>query len=249
MSRWLEGFLYARADHILVNSPAYRDYLINKGVESQKISFISNGVATESFNGNLSREVIRGELGIDGKFAVTYAGALGLANDIPMILRAAERLQENDRIRFLLVGDGKERHNLETTAQQMNLKNVIFTGPRPKADMPGILAASNACTATLQNIPMFSTTYPNKVFDYMAAGKPTILAIDGVIREVIEASRGGIFVPPGDDEAFAKAVQELEQDGPKTIEMGKAAQQYVAKHFDRKDQAKQFIELVEKLTQ
>jgi glycosyltransferase involved in cell wall biosynthesis len=147
------------------------------------------------------------------------------------------------------VGDGKERRNLYSAARQMNLKNVIFTGSRPKADMPGILAASDACMATLQNIPMFSTTYPNKVFDYMAAGKPTILAIDGVIRNVIEASNGGVFVPPGNDAAFAQAVQTLEKDRTKVNEMGKSARQYVVGHFDRKDQAKQFIELIEKLTQ
>ena len=248
LSRWLEKFLYARATHILVNSPAYRDYLIKKGIESDKIAFISNGVDTNIFNGNANGDSVRHEIGLNEKFVVTYAGALGLANDIQTILRAAERLQENDRICFLLVGDGKERRNLESTARKMNLKNVIFSGSRSKADMPGILAASDVCTATLQNIPMFTTTYPNKVFDYMAAGKPTILAIDGVIRNVIESSNGGVFVQPGNDEAFAKAVQELEKDRAKANEMGKAARQYVVKHFDRKQQAKQFIELVENLT-
>ena len=88
----------------------------------------------------------------------------------------------------------------------MKLTNVVFAGSRPKTNIPMILAASDACLAILMDIPMFRTTYPNKVFDYMAAEKPTILAIDGVIREVVEAAGGGLFVPPGDDEALAAAV-------------------------------------------
>ena len=248
-SRWLERFLYSHATHILVNSPAYHDYLIEKGIKTGKISFISNGVDTSIFDGQVNGDPIRKELGLNGKFIITYAGAIGLANDIQTILRAANRLRDNNRICFLMVGDGKERRNLEYKARKLKLKNVIFSGSRPKTDIPAILAASDACAATLQNIPMFKTTYPNKVFDYMASSRPTILAIDGVIREVIEASKGGIFVPPGDDEAFANAVQFLENDRAKAIEMGKAARQYVVQHFDRKQQAKQFIELVESLTQ
>ena len=56
--------------------------------------------------------------------------------------------------------------------------------------MPSIVAASNVCLLTLQNIPMFRNTYPNKVFNYMGAGRPKIYAIEGVIREVIDTSGG-----------------------------------------------------------
>ncbi len=138
---------------------------------------------------------VRRELGLGGScFVVTYAGALGMANDIPTVLRAAERLQDHRKIRFLFVGDGKEQPNLKKMAEEMKLSNVIFAGARPKADMPKILAASDACLAILMNIPMFRTTYPNKVFHYMAAERPTILAIDGVIRQVIESAGGGLYV-------------------------------------------------------
>jgi lipopolysaccharide/colanic/teichoic acid biosynthesis glycosyltransferase len=110
--------------------------------------------------------------------------------------------------------------------------------------MPGILAASDACVAILKDIPMFRTTYPNKVFDYMAAGRPTILAIDGVIREVIEAANGGIFVPPGDDAALAEAVRRLANNRSEARKMGMAARVHVSKHFDRSDQSVTFLELV-----
>ena len=84
----------------------------------------------------------------------------------------------------------------------MKLSNVIFAGVRPKKDMPLVVASADVCLAILQDIPMFRTTYPNKVFDYMAAGRPVALAIDGVIREVVEAAGCGHFATPGDPSAL-----------------------------------------------
>ena len=71
---------------------------------------------------------------------------------------------------------------------------------------------------------MFRTTYPNKVFDYMAAGKATILVIDGVIRELIEISGGGIYVPPGDDARLAECLVELSNNPDIADEDGRKRQ-------------------------
>jgi lipopolysaccharide/colanic/teichoic acid biosynthesis glycosyltransferase len=244
LSRWLEAFLYSRSKHIIVNSPAYRDYLVNKGVSPRKVSLIPNSVAPEMFDPIAKGERLRKEWELNGSFIVSYTGALGLANDIPTILQAAERLKDRHDICFLLVGDGKERGNLERFAEARKLENVRFLGSRPKYEIPNILAASDACVASLQNIPMFRTTYPNKVFDYMAAARPTILAIDGVIREVVENSQGGIFVPPGNETALAEAVISLASDRATAEAMGKAARKYVEKHFKRRDQARAFADLL-----
>lgn len=246
-AQWLAAFLYARATHILVNSPAYREHLIKQGVPAAKVSLIPNGVDVQMFDPEADGEQIRQRWQINGQFLATYAGALGAANDIPTILRAANHLRNEANIHFMLVGDGKERKNLEVLAQQLKLSNVTFTGSLPKAQMPEVLAASNACIATLQNIPMFCTTYPNKVFDYMAAGRPTILGIDGVIRDVMTAANGGIFVQPGDDQALAQAIRYLANNREQASQMGKSAHAYVAQHFDRAEQANQFVELLTKV--
>lgn len=249
LSSWLERFLYARASHILVNSPAYCEYLIEKGIHKEKISLIANGVDSSMFLPDARGERLRQIEKLEGKFVVTYAGALGLANDIPTLLRAADRLREHTNIHFLLVGDGKERTKLEAMAQRLQLTNMTFTGSRPKSEMAELLAASDVCVAILQDIPMFRTTYPNKVFDYMAAGRPTILAIDGVIRQVVEEANGGIFVAPGDDEALAKAVLELSHNPEQCRAMGASACAHVVKHFDRRLQAEQFAQLTRQLAQ
>jgi glycosyltransferase involved in cell wall biosynthesis len=246
-SRRLERFLYGRATHILVNSPAYRDYLVEKGVPFAKISFIANGVDPEMFDPAARGERLRAQWGAGDRFVVTYAGAMGLANDLVTVLRAAALLRDEPHIQFWLVGDGKERANLEAEAKKLSLPNVTFAGTRPKNEMGEVLAASDACLATLQDIPMFKTTYPNKVFDYMAAGRPTILGIDGVIRQVVEVAGGGVFVPPGCPEALAEAIRGLSRDRARARRMGAAARAYVVEHFDRRRQAEQFVELVQRV--
>lgn len=248
LSRRLESTLYWAASHILVNSPAYRDYLLAKGIDPAKITLIPNGVSPEMFDPGADAGAFRARHQVADKFVVTYSGALGQANDIPVILNAADRLRDKENIHFLLVGDGKDREALQTQTLERALSNVTFTGSVPKNEMSDVLAASDACIATLQNIPMFTTTYPNKVFDYMAAGRPTILAIDGVIREVIDACEGGLFVPPGDAPALAQAILTLASDPARGRAMGQRARNYVVLHFNRADHAHQFLQLLTRLS-
>ena len=244
LARRAERFLYRRAAHILVNSPAYRDHIIAAGIPPAKVTLIPNGVEVRAFAAAVPDPSLRQRWQLRDKFVVVYAGALGMANDIPVILRAAQRLEDDSQIHFLLVGGGKERDALVQQASQMQLNNLSFVAPLSKTEMPGMLKSADACLATLRNIPMFTTTYPNKVFDYMAAGKPVILAIDGVIREVVENAGGGIFVPPSDDAALAAAVRRLKNDPAAARIMGEHGQKYVARHFDRDVQARAFTSLV-----
>lgn len=247
LSRWLERFLYARATHILVNSPAYREYMIGKGVPERKVTYIPYGTDVDMFNPGVDGSSIRAELGVQEEFVVLYAGALGQANDIDTLLRAAERLKVEEKIRVVLFGDGKERARLQSEAERMGLRNVIFAGVRAKKDMPRVVASADACLAILQDIPMFRTTYPNKVFDYMAAGRATILVIDGVSRRLIEESGGGVYVQPGDDESLAETVLGLSRELGRVQQMGKSAREYLVRHLDRRDKLNETLELLLKL--
>ncbi len=106
--------------------------------------------------------------------------------------------------------------------------------------MPQILALSDACLATLKDIPMFRTVYPNKVFDYMAAARPIVLGMDGVIRDVVEASGGGVAVPPGDAGAIAQAIRSLSAAPDRGRSMGLRGRQHVSQHFNRDQHAREF---------
>jgi glycosyltransferase involved in cell wall biosynthesis len=246
-ARWLENFLYARASHILVNSPAYRRYLLEKGLPEKKVTFIPYGTDIDMFNPGVDGSSIRRKLGLDGKFVVLYAGAMGPANDIYTVLRAADRLRDEAEIRFVFFGAGKDVGRIQEEARARALENVIFAGVAPKKDMPAVVASADVCLAILQNIPMFRTTYPNKVFDYMAAGRPTVLVIDGVIREVIEASNGGVFVRPGDDTLLAKTILELSRDPQRVQELARNARDYLVKHLNRRDKMEETLRFFQTL--
>jgi len=233
LARRLEIFLYKRARHILVNSPAYLEYIHAKGIPESKITFIPYGADGVAFHPSNDGSQVRDEFNLRDKFVVLYCGALGQANDFATAIRAASHLQNDDRIRLLVVGDGKERGNLEKQATDLNLSNVIFAGTRPKHQIPQYVAAADVSLAILQNVPMFRTTYPNKVFDNMAAGKATILVIDGVIRQCIETCQGGVFVPPGDDRKLAETIRELAVSPEKLSEMGANARRYLMENLER----------------
>jgi glycosyltransferase involved in cell wall biosynthesis len=248
VSRWLEKLLYRRAAHLLVNSPAYVDYLIEKGVPPNKITLLPNGVDPAMFDPFSDGDGIRKRLKLEDKFVVVYAGAIGLANDLDLLLEAAEELKTDPAICFLLVGDGKERKRLQAEAESRGLGNLLFAGAQPKREMRSFLASSDACVAVLQNIPMFRMTYPNKVFDYMAAGRPVVLAIDGVIREVVEAARAGVCSSPGDAKSLAQSVRFLASHREEREAMSRNGRSFVEMHFNRADQSQQFVNLLRKVT-
>jgi len=248
LARWLENFLYARATHILVNSPAYKEYMLRKGVPENKVTYIPYGTDVDMFNPGVDGSSIRKKFELENKFVVLYAGALGQANDIDTILRAAERLKPYDKINFVLFGDGKERARLESESKRMKLTNVIFAGVCAKKEMPLVIASSDVCLAILQDVPMFRTTYPNKVFDYMAAARGTVLVIDGVVRDVIESSDGGVFVQPGNDEQLADTILDLSNTPQRVRQMGSNAREYLVKHLDRRDKLNETLALLKTLT-
>jgi glycosyltransferase involved in cell wall biosynthesis len=129
----------------------------------------------------------------------------------------------------------------------MGLSNVCFLPSIPKLEMAQALAASDACIAILKPIPLYATVYPNKVFDYMAAGRPVLLAIDGVIRQVVEEAGAGVFVPPGDAAALAEAVRRLASDPKAARAMGWRGRLAVEERFDRADIAARLAGIIEEM--
>jgi glycosyltransferase involved in cell wall biosynthesis len=132
-------------------------------------------------------------------------------------------------------------------AAELGLANLHFLPPVPKAGMAEALAAADACIAILKPIPLYATVYPNKVFDYMAAGRPVILAIDGVIRQVVEQAQAGFFTPPGDAAALAQTILRLAENPLEARRMGISGRNYVEANFDRAALARHLAEIVEQM--
>jgi glycosyltransferase involved in cell wall biosynthesis len=244
-SEWLESFLYRHADKVIVNSPGFIAHVMSRGAKNPLI--IPNGTDTDMFSSQEDGRDIRRANKWEGKFIAIYAGAHGMSNDLSMLVAAASLLRDEPDIVIVLVGDGKEKPALMKQVQEMSLENIQFLPPYTKQEMPGLLAAADTCIAVLKPVELYKTVYPNKVFDYMAAGKPVILAIDGVIREVVEEAQAGIFITPGNPDAMAEAIQRLALDPQARQAMGMRGRSYVERNFNREDLAAQLLALCEEL--
>ena len=244
-SEWLEGFLYRAADRVVINSPGYRTHVQNKG--ARRVELVPNGVDVEMFDPGGRGESFRQPHNLQEKFVVLYAGAHGMSNDLGVVLKSAEILRHEKNIQIVLLGDGKEKENLQAQAEKMMLENLSFIASVPKSEMANALSASDACIAILKPIEWYKATYPNKVFDYMAAGRPIVLAIDGVIREVVDSAKCGIFAEPGDATALADAIRKLAKNPALSRKMGVKGRAYVEKYFDRTRTAEQLVEILEEM--
>jgi glycosyltransferase involved in cell wall biosynthesis len=245
-SEWLERFLYRHADRLVVNSPGFIEHVERRG--GRRVELVPNGADTAMFDPSLGGVDFRRQYSLEGKFVALYAGAHGMSNDLGVLLEAARRLQDRPEIRIVLLGDGKEKPGLQARAAEIGLENVLFVPPVPKTGMPYALAAADACIAILKPVELYQTVYPNKVFDYMAAGRPVILAIGGVIRQVVETAWAGIAVPPGDAGSLAQAVRLLADDPLAGRQMGERGRTYVEAHFDRASLADKLLTLIEDMS-
>jgi glycosyltransferase involved in cell wall biosynthesis len=167
------------------------------------------------------------------RFIALYAGAHGISNDLDILLRAAALLRDRPDILIVLIGDGKEKPRLVEEARKQKLDNICFLPPISKKEMSHALAAADACVAILKRVSLYATVYPNKVFDYMAAGRPVILAIPGVIRELVEEVGAGMYVEPGDPAALAQAIAYLADHPEERIRMGENGRRCIETSFDR----------------
>jgi len=254
MSEWLERFLYRRADRVMVNSPGFREHVETRG--GKRVTLVPNGADPSMFDPEDEGASFRARFLLTDKFVALYAGAHGMSNDLGVMLEAARLLQNvtvtsevtvTSDIQIVLLGDGKEKPNLQAQADEMGLTNVTFAPSVPKAEMAGALAAADACIAILKPLEEYKTTYPNKVFDYMAAGRPVALAIDGVIREVVEAAGCGVFAEPGNPSALAEAIRILALDKEKSHQMGLDGREYLEEHFSRAVIGEKLLGLLEDL--
>ncbi|MEN6409803.1 MAG: glycosyltransferase family 4 protein [Anaerolineaceae bacterium] len=244
-SEWLERFLYRHADRVMVNSPGYVEHVRARG--ARRVELIPNGADPAMFDPQADGADFRRKNGLDGKIVAMYAGAHGMSNDLGVVLAAARELTDCPDLAVVMLGDGKDKPALMAQAQSENLQNVVFLPPAPKTEMGEALAAADLCIAILKPLAMYATTYPNKVFDYMAAGRPVVLAIDGVIRKVVEEAGAGIFVPPGNAHALAQALRQLANDPQTRRRMGANGRSAIETHFSRVDLAQRLTELLEEM--
>jgi glycosyltransferase involved in cell wall biosynthesis len=240
----LERWAYRAADKINVLTPAFKEDIVRRGLANpQKIFMIPNGADTDLFAPGPRDNEVRRQFGWGDKFVVLYSGAHGRANGLSQLIEAAGNLRDRPDIHIACVGSGPERDALIAACEQQGLKNIEFCGPQPKERMVDFVNACDLGAAVLQKNDTFKTVYPNKVFDYMACGKPTLLAIDGVARKLVcEQAQAGLFAEPENGLAIANAIKELADSPERGLEMGKRGLDWVRENASRRILAGKYLD-------
>lgn len=227
--RALETYLYRRAERIIVLLPRASEYITTLGVDAAKIHWIPNGVPLARLPLEKKQQVGKPE------FTLMYLGAHGQVNALNVLLDAAAILRSGGytSLRFVLVGDGPEKTPLVRERDKRGLDNVIFHDPVPKDCVPSVLEEADAFVLILQDLALYKYGVSlNKLFDYMASGKPVLLA-GNPANNIVEESGCGLSVEPGNPEALARAIIDLYQMPKENRSaMGQRGRAYVAQHHD-----------------
>src|SRR6185436_461198 len=160
---WLERRMYAAATWIVTVGDGYRAKLVERGIDPARIDVIPNGVDLSVFLAGADGAAVRTRYGLGERFVCAYLGTIGMGCGLDVVLRTAHllRARGRDDVRFLLVGDGAVREELEARARAEGLLPLVqFTGRQPKGDMPAFLAATDACLVHLTRTELFKTVLP-----------------------------------------------------------------------------------------
>ena len=246
---WLERKMYAAATRIVTVGRGYQKELEGRGVPSQQIAVIPNGVDRDQFDPGADGSALRARYAPKGEFLCSYVGTIGMGSGLSVVLRAAQRLREQGRhdVVWLLVGDGAVREDLEREAREQGLASVVFTGRLPKAEMPGVLAASDACLVHLARQELFKTVMPSKIFEAAAMAKPIVLGVEGFAAEIVDGAGAGICIEPENEEQLIQAVQRLASDRELARRLGRAGYERIASAYDYSELAREYAGLIRRV--
>jgi colanic acid biosynthesis glycosyl transferase WcaI len=205
-ARWV----YSQAVLVRVISPGFRLNLLSKRVTDEKIRVVSNWVDTEYYRPAAKSLETLGRFGMLGRFNILYAGTIGLAQGLDVVLGAADLLRSSlPGVQFVLAGDGVETERLRAEAKNRRLTNVTFLGRLPGELMPSLYACADVLLLHLRTDPLFAITVPHKLFTYLSSAKPILIGGEGDAAALVTDGRAGLACKPDNPEALAAAVMTL----------------------------------------
>lgn len=231
MVEMLEKYLPKYATHISVSSTALRDRLVNMGIPSKKISWISNGVDTSQFKRKRDYSHLKKKFKLK-KYVVTYVGNLNKIYQVEPLIKAMKKVvRANKNISCLIVGDGKfKQYLIDLSLRQGLSKDIIFTGR--VSSINEYLAISDITTAYFPDKPSIQYASNVKLFEYMASGSVPIVGAVGDLPFYVDYGNAGVVVETDNINKFAEAILELINDDNKRKKMAEYAQKHVKENYD-----------------
>ena len=173
---------------------------------------------------------------MDGVFPVLFAGNIGQAQAVDVIVEAAFLLKDYNDIQFVVMGDGSAREGMLDAVKLKNLGNLHLPGKFPVESMPGFMQQAAVLLVTLADREIFAATVPSKVQAYMAVGRPIVACLNGEGARLVEEAGAGFATPAEDARALADTILKLYRmpEGQRD-EMGSNGRDYYQRHFNHED--------------
>jgi len=229
----ISDYLYRKADYLLLPFKSSQPILEQRGITANKMSYLPNSV--DSFYLPVSQDP-QYENFFTGETHFLLTGNLGEAQGIELIIEAAHELKDlYPNLRWILVGGGRNRQELEQLVREKKLENIVsFPGRYPATVIPYLIARADASLLTLKKEPIFAITVPNRLQSYMACGKPILASIDGEAADIINESVSGLVAAAGDLQGFVELVKKfMNTSEEQKKQWGMNARSYFLSHFER----------------
>jgi colanic acid biosynthesis glycosyl transferase WcaI len=209
----LELFLYRRSAVVVALTNAFKQNLIERGINGNKVAVVINGVDLPRYAPQDRDVALAQEWGLEDKFVVGYVGTHGMAHGLENVLEAAAQLEHRNELVFLFAGPGAARDGLMQEAQERNLTNVVFIPSQPKDRMPAIWSLCDVALVHLKDTPVFAEVIPSKIFEAMGMGLPVLIAAPtGEATAIVDKAGAGLVVPPEDANSLIQATERFLED-------------------------------------
>ena len=235
LSEWLEMKCYRRSALITGQTKGIVRN-INSRCPGKKVLWLPNGVDLEAVSGAKMDTGARSRHGLpENTLLITYAGIIGHAQGLEVIIRAAAELRGRN-VTFVLIGDGPVKQELKDLAAELNvIDGVRFIDRIPRAEVLSIVRNGDAVVVPLKRNDLFKGAIPSKIFEAMALERPILLGVDGEARELfIDEGKGGLYFTPEDHKDLARSILIYLNDPRRMEDDGRNGSRYVRQNFERR---------------
>ena len=248
----IAGFLYDRANRIVVVTAAFKQHLVQRWrVPAEKIDVAENGVETDLFSPSdpAGRAALRNEIVPASCFLVSYIGTMGMAHGLETLLDAAAKLQsENPKVFLLMIGEGAEKDRIKAIAQSRQLENIRFLDQQPREKVAAYISASDVCVVLLRKTEVFKTVIPTKMLEFMSCARPVILGVQGEAEQILLRSGAGLVIQPENAHQLVSAIQRLAANPDLGPALGQNGRAYILENFSRRSTAQKYMRILEAVT-
>ena len=246
IGRVIENFTYRNADKIIVISEDFKRNIMAKGVPEEKIEVIYNWVDENAVKPvNDEENPLFDEFDVSReKFRVVYAGNLGNAQNIQIIMDAATRLREHDDIQFIIFGKGGLESEIRKQIDEKNLTNIKLLPLQPYERVSYVYSLGNVDVVSCKS-GLGGSAMPSKTWSIMSTGRPVLASFDeGELKEILEKNHCGVFTQANNLDEFVTAIVELSRNRERCQDLGRNGRQFIMENLTKEVGTKKYVEVI-----